>query len=126
MTEWLTRLRRKHPTVERVAKEIAYFNRNRKRMRCAEWRREGFMIGSGVVEAACKTLVAQRLKLSGMRWGTQGARAILTMRGWDQSSRFDEAWALVAATYEREVHVLANIVGLTPKPEKRRGARTSA
>jgi hypothetical protein len=32
-------------------------------------KREGFMIGSGVVEAACKTLVAQRLKLSGMRWG---------------------------------------------------------
>lgn len=84
------------------------------------------MIGSGVVEAACKTLVAQRLNLSGMRWGTHGAQAILTMRGWDQSGRSDEAGALVAATYEREVHVLANIVDLTPKSEKRRRARTSA
>lgn len=88
-------------------------------MRYAEWKRQGFMIGSGVVEAACKTLVAQRLKLSGMRWGTRGAQAILTMRGWDQSERFDGAWALVAATYERDIHVLANVVDITPEPEKR-------
>jgi hypothetical protein len=47
------------------------------------------------------------------------------MRGWDHSDRFDEAWALVAATYEREVHVLANVIDLTPKPEKKRRARTS-
>lgn len=46
-------------------------------MRYAEWKRQGFMIGSGVVEAACKTLVAQRLKLSGVSdngdggWGPQ-------------------------------------------------------
>jgi len=87
------------------------------------------MIGSGVVEAACKTLVAQRLKLSGMRWGTHGAQAVLTMRGWDQSDRFDEALALVAATYHREVQVLANVIDITPKPERahraRAGARTS-
>ncbi|HEY6561401.1 MAG TPA: hypothetical protein VI072_29210, partial [Polyangiaceae bacterium] len=52
----------------------------------------------------------------GMRWGSHGAQAILTMRGWDQSARFDEAWALVAATYERDIHVLANIIDITPKP----------
>ena len=89
-------------------------------MRYAEWKRDGFMIGSGVVEPACKTLVAQRLKLSGMRWSHKGAQAILTMRGWDQSDRFDEAWALVAATYQREVHVLANIVDLGVSPRGRR------
>ncbi|MDQ3036029.1 MAG: hypothetical protein M3Y87_26740, partial [Myxococcota bacterium] len=81
----------------------------------AKWRSEGLPIGSGLVEASCKTLVAQRLKLSGMRWGSRGAQAILTMRGWDQSERFDLAWALVAATYQREVHVLANVLELTPK-----------
>jgi hypothetical protein len=123
--EGLAYLRRKHPKIEKVAKVLSYFRRNKARMRYAEWKREGFMIGSGVVEAACKTLVAQRLKLSGMRWGAHGAQAILTMRGWDQSDRFDEAWALVAATYEREVHVLANVIDLTPKPEKKRRARTS-
>lgn len=112
-------LKRKHPNVKVVAQTLAYFRKNRHRMQYAKWKREGYMIGSGVVEAACKTLVAQRLKLSGMRWSHRGAEAILTMRGWDQSERFDEAWALVAATYEREVHVLANIVDITPKPERK-------
>ncbi len=115
----LAYLQRKHPRLQRLGQVLRYFRKNRKQMRYAEWKREGFMIGSGVVEAACKTLVAQRLKLSGMRWGSRGAQAILTMRGWDQSERFDEAWALVAATYHREVHVLANVVDITPKPEKR-------
>jgi hypothetical protein len=112
-------LRRKHPKIKRVTQVLNYFRKNRKRMRYAEWKRKGFMIGSGVVEAACKTLVAQRLKLSGMRWSAHGAQAILTMRGWDQSDRFDEAWSLVAATYQRDVHVLANVVDITPKPEKK-------
>jgi hypothetical protein len=88
-------------------------------MRYAQWKREGYMIGSGVVEAACKTLVAQRLKLSGMRWGTHGAQAILTMRGRDQSERFDAAWAMVAATYQCDLHVLDNVVDITPKPERK-------
>jgi hypothetical protein len=118
-------LRRKHPKLKKVAQVLSYFRKNRTRMRYAEWKRQGFMIGSGVVEAACKTLVAQRLKLSGMRWGKHGSQAILTMRGWDQSDRFDEAWALVAATYQREVHVLANVVDITPKPEKPHRARAS-
>ncbi len=83
------------------------------------------MIGSGLVEAACKTLVAQRLKLSGMRWGSKGAQAIRTMRGWDQSERFDEAWALVAATYQRDVHVLANVVDITPQPPRKTRSRAS-
>jgi hypothetical protein len=121
----LAHLRSRHPRIRKVATVLKYFRKNKHRMRYAEWKRQGFMIGSGVVEAACKTLVAQRLKLSGMRWGRHGAQAILTMRGWDQSDRFDEAWALVAATYQREVHVLANVVDLTPKPEKKPRRRTS-
>lgn len=121
----LAYLRRKHPRIKEVGQVLSYFRKNRARMHYAEWKRQGFMIGSGVVEAACKTLVTQRLKLSGMRWGKHGAQAILTMRGWDQSDRFDVAWALVAATYQREVHVLANVVDITPRPEKKRRAKTS-
>ncbi len=78
------------------------------------------MIGSGVVEAACKTLVTQRLKQSGMRWSTGGAQAVLTPRGWDQSERFDNAWALVAATFHADVTVLANVIALKPRPEPRK------
>jgi hypothetical protein len=121
-------LRSKHKRIKTIGTVLRYFRKNRHRMRYAEWQAEGYMIGSGVVEAACKTLVAQRLKLSGMRWSPFGAQAVLTMRGWDQSDRFDEAWALVAATYQRDVHVLANVVDITPRPpepkRKRRG-RTS-
>lgn len=122
----LAYLRRKNPRIKRVAQVLSYFRKNKLRMQYAKWKSEGFMIGSGMVEAACKTLVAQRLKLSGMRWSHHGAQAILTMRGWDQSERFDEAWALVAATYQREVHVLANVVDITPKPERKRREPASA
>lgn len=116
----LARLKAKYPQRTKIGAALKYLRKNRKRMRYAEWKRAGFMIGSGVVEAACKTLVAQRLKLSGMRWSSKGAQAILTMRGWDQSERFDAGWALVAATYHAEVHVLANVVDITPKPERRK------
>ncbi len=120
----LAYLKRKHPQVERLDKELAYLRKNRKRMRYAEWKAAGYPIGSGVVEAACKTLVTQRLKLSGMRWSTDGAQAILTLRGWDQSDRFDEAWALLAATYQREIHIVANIVDITKPPEKKPRRKT--
>jgi hypothetical protein len=123
--EALKYLKRKHPQLKRVGQVLNYFRKNKTRMRYAEWKRQGFMIGSGVVEAACKTLVAQRLKLSGMRWSAHGAQAILTMRGWDQSDRFDEAWALVARTYEHDICLLANVVDITPKPEKKPRRRTS-
>lgn len=116
----VARLKRKFPRRAKIAKVLNYLRKNRHRMRHAEWKRQGYMIGSGVVEAACKTLVAQRLKLNGMRWGARGAQAILTMRGWDQSERFNAAWALVAATYHAEIHILANGVDITPKPERKR------
>lgn len=112
----LAYLHRKHPRRETINKELAYFRKHRDRMQYATWKARGLPIGSGLVEAACKTLVAQRLKLSGMRWSNRGAQAILTLRGWDQSERFDHGWALVAATYQREVHVLANVTELTPMP----------
>ena len=82
------------------------------RMKYAYIAERGMMIGSGVVEAACKTLVTQRLKQSGMRWRLNEALAILTPRGWDQSDSFDKAWALVAATYSAKVTVLAHVINI--------------
>ena len=90
--------------------ELGYFRNNRERMRYAELAARGFPIGSGVVEAACKTLVAQRLKQSGMRWSERGGQAILNLRGWAQSGRFEAAWAELAATYQMGVTVVANVV----------------
>jgi hypothetical protein len=107
----LAYLHKKFPSRSRIEKELKYFRKNRKRMRYQEFANEGLPIGSGVVEAACKTLAAQRMKLSGMRWGDEGGQAILTLRGWSQSAdRFDRAWALLAATYRAEVITLHNVV----------------
>ena len=123
----LKHLASKYPQRKTIATELAYFRKNKKRMRYAELKAAGFMIGSGVVEAACKTLVTQRLKQSGMRWSVDGAQAILTPRGWDQSERFDRAWALLAATFQAEVTVLANVIALKPKPPERpRRARAAS
>ena len=112
----LKHLASKHPRKTSLATELAYFRKHKKRMRYMELQSKGLMIGSGVVEAACKTLVTQRLKQSGMRWSVSGAQAILTPRGWDHSDRFDEAWALIAATFEVEVTVLANVIAFKPLP----------
>lgn len=109
----LDHLRKRYPQRTDIRLCAAYYRKHRHRMQYAELRARGLPIGSGVVEAACKTLVAQRLKLSGMRWGN-GAQAILTARGWDQSERFDAAWALLAATHQVEVHVLAQVIPFAP------------
>jgi hypothetical protein len=119
----LKRLSTKHPRRMKIRQAVDYFRRHRARMQYATLTQQGLMIGSGVVEAACKTLVTQRLKNSGMRWSQSGAQAILTPRGWDQSERFDAAWALIAATFHAEVTVLANVIALRPDKPRRTASR---
>ena len=99
----LAYLRKEHPGNKLLERELKYFRTHRHNMHYWKWREQGLPVGSGVVEAACKSLVSQRLKLSGMMWSAEGAQAIITLRGWDQSDRFDRAWALVAATWQSEV-----------------------
>jgi hypothetical protein len=82
----------------------------------AEVRAASLPIGSGVVEAACKTLASQRLKRSGMRWRQPGGQAILTLRALIQSERFGHGWAMLSATYKTSVVVPSNV---TPFPRKR-------
>jgi hypothetical protein len=63
----------KHEESEKEAmREINYFKKNKKRMRYAEFRAQGLFVGSGVVEAGCKSIIAQRLKRSGMEWTVRG------------------------------------------------------
>ncbi len=106
----------KHPRRKRIGEVLGYFRRNRHRMDYAEAAARAVPIGSGVVEAACKTLVTQRLKRSGMRWRHAGGQAILTLRGWVQSHRFAQAWSLLSATYRAEVSTPDNV---TVFPRKR-------
>ena len=103
-------LRSKHPHNERITQVLGYFRTNRHRMGYAEAKAQGLPIGSGVVEAACKTLVTERLKRSGMRWSARGGQAILTLRSLVQSRRFEHAWPLLAQTYRTQVSCPTNVV----------------
>jgi hypothetical protein len=77
---------------EEVRKAIDYFQTNQERMRYAEFRRQGLFVGSGVVEAGCKTIMGLRLKQSGMRWTVAGANAIIGLRCCQLSGRWEEFW----------------------------------
>lgn len=77
---------------EEVETEIEYFRGNAKRMRYADFRSQGLFVGSGVVEAGCKTIFGQRLKLSGMHWTVRGANAIIALRCCQLSARWEEFW----------------------------------
>jgi hypothetical protein len=73
-------------------KALHYFETNAHRMRYAHYRSLGMFVGSGTVEAGCKALVGQRLKLSGMRWTEHGATGILTLRCQQASGRWEQIW----------------------------------
>jgi hypothetical protein len=73
-------------------KQIAYFERNRAKMLYQTFRAAGYFIGSGVVEAGCKTVVGQRFKQSGMLWSRKGASHLLTVRCALLSGWFADFW----------------------------------
>jgi hypothetical protein len=109
----LSRLRTRYPRRQAIHKALAYFREHRHRMRYAELRAHNLPMGSGVVEAACKTLVSQRLKRSGMRWRTEGGQAILTFRALCQSERFERAWSLLGETYKRSVTLPRKVIAFS-------------
>jgi hypothetical protein len=71
---------------------LGYFEGNAPRMRYKHFRSCGLFVGSGVVEAGCKSVIGQRLKQSGMHWSQPGATGILTLRCQQASGRWDEIW----------------------------------
>ena len=76
-----------------LRKELGYFENNALNMRYAEYREKNFFVGSGVVEAGCRTVIGERLKQSGMRWSVRGANAIIALRCCILSGRFEDFWA---------------------------------
>ena len=86
-------LERSHPGLAEILQiEANYFEGNKERMRYPEFRKQGFFVGSGVVEASCKTIVG-RLKQSGMFWTVRGANAIVPLRCCHLSRKFEDYWA---------------------------------
>src|SRR5437879_13351759 len=76
-----------------MRKQLRYFENNAPQMRYAEYREKKFFVGSGVVEAGCRTVIGERLKQSGMRWSVRGANAIIALRCCILSGRFEDVWA---------------------------------
>jgi len=72
---------------EAVAEVVGYLERHAHRMEYPEYLAQGWCIGSGAVESACKTVVGQRLKLAGMRWGEDGAHALCHLRALYRSDK---------------------------------------
>lgn len=80
------------PGGEAAREQIHYFQSNQERMRYGQFRAQGYPIGSGSVESACKRVIGARLKGSGMCWGEDGAQYVLALRTAKLSNRWDEAW----------------------------------
>lgn len=97
----LRALKRRRPKTaeqrEALRKETGYFSTNRRRMNYPKYLADGMMIGSGPVEAACKVVVGQRMKQSGMRWSDSGADAMLAVRACVLNQDYDKLQKMARA-----------------------------
>jgi len=82
-----------HPGLaKQIRTEADYFQTNAERMRYPKFRQQKLFVGSGVIEAGCKTIIGTRLKQSGMFWTVRGANAIIALRCCRLSGRFEDYW----------------------------------
>ena len=81
-----------HPKAQAVEDELIYFVNNVTRMQYGTIRRKGLFIGSGVIEAGCKTVIGTRCKQSGMFWSEPGAENILALRCIHSSRCLADFW----------------------------------
>ena len=80
------------PQAAAVEQALGYFVRNVHRMQYGTFRAAGYFIGSGVVEAGCKTVIGGRCKQSGMFWSESGAENILALRCLHSSRCLEDFW----------------------------------
>jgi hypothetical protein len=79
-------------TAETLRTEADYFETHTERMRYPRFRKQHLFVGSGVIEAGCKTVIGSRFKQSGMFWTVRGANAILALRCSHLNDRFEDYW----------------------------------
>ena len=77
---------------EKIRVEAGYFDNNKERMRYPKFRAQHLFVGTGVIEAGCKTLIGSRCKQSGMFWTVRGANAILALRCCQCNGEFESYW----------------------------------
>ena len=86
-------------------KQLTFFKRNKKRMNYIDFINAGLPIGSGPVEAACKTIVKQRMCRSGMSWSRHGGQPILSIRAIIKSQRWDQFWTLFISKQHEQIRL---------------------
>ena len=97
LVEWLREIAAEYMAAqpglaEQIASQADYFEANAHRMRYPEFREQGLFVGSGVIEAGCKSIAGVRLKQSGMFWTVRGANAIIALRCCRFNGRFEDFW----------------------------------
>ena len=103
---------RKNSQARKVLQQVAhYFRRNQTHMDYATYLRQGWPIGTGVIEGVCRHVVKDRMELSGMRWTVAGAEALLALRAVHENGDWDEFHAF------RRAHCHEQLYG-APLPEK--------
>ena len=83
---------RRHAGDKTADQCVGYVENNRSRMRYPAYRERGLLIGSGMVESSCRTLVGERLKCAGMRWSRAGANDVMALRSCVRSELYDDFW----------------------------------
>lgn len=83
--------------IDKLRTEASYFEKNAARMRYPDFRSQHLFVGSGVIEAGCKTVIGSRLKQSGMFWTLRGANSIIALRCCQLNGRFENYWEARAA-----------------------------
>ena len=78
-------------------KAIDYYIEHDDRMQYRTYREQGLMIGSGPIEAAHRSVIQQRMKLSGQEWSIKGAQAITNLRCYKNSGAWDKIKKIIAA-----------------------------
>lgn len=78
--------------IDKLRIKADYFEKNADRMRYPDFRSQHLFVGSGVIEAGCKTVIGSRLKQSGMFWTLRGANAIIALRCCQLNNRFENYW----------------------------------
>lgn len=100
--EVLTYLRDDRPKVVEMATSLAtYLRNNLTRMAYADYRAKGYLIGSGAIESAARSVVQQRCKQTGQRWGQNGAKAVLNVRAMYQSGKHNRMDKIILENYNK-------------------------
>jgi len=88
---------------EELTDAIRYLKNHRHQMTYASARKAGLPIGSGIVEASCKSIVGMRMKRPGARWKPNGGQAILHLRALATSSQWEDAMTFLESTATRTI-----------------------